>query len=165
MNEPEDRVTRLSDTARVEAFSDGVFAIIITLLVLDVRTPMVGPGQLLSGLLQQWPTYLAYVTSFLYVGVVWQNHHAAFDRIRLIDHGLHWANLGLLFTTALLPFPTVVISDAIQKGNAADARTAVGLYALIGALLCVSWLVFFRYLSRHPQLIDEHVDEGFFDRE
>ena len=165
MNEPEDRVTRLSDTARVEAFSDGVFAIIITLLVLDVRTPKVEPGQLLSGLLQQWPTYLAYVTSFLYVGVVWQNHHAAFDRIRLIDHGLHWANLGLLFTTALLPFPTVVISDAIQKGNAADARTAVGLYALIGALLCVSWLVFFRYLSRHPQLIEEHVDEAFFARE
>ena len=72
MNEPEDRVTWLSDTARVEAFSDGVFAIIITLLVLDVRTPKVEPGQLLFGLLQQWPTYLAYVTSFLYVGVVWR---------------------------------------------------------------------------------------------
>ena len=78
-----------------------------------------------------------------------------FDRIRLIDHGLHWANLGLLFTTALLPFPTVVISDAIQRGNAGRRGTAVGLYALIGALLCVSWLVFFRYLSHHPSLTED----------
>jgi uncharacterized membrane protein len=90
MNESQEHVARLSDTARVEAFSDGVFAIIITLLVLDLRKPEVGPGQLLSGLLQQWPTYLAYVTSFLYVGVVWQNHRAAFNRICLIDRGLHW---------------------------------------------------------------------------
>jgi hypothetical protein len=65
----------------------------------------------------------------------------------------------------LLPFPTAVVADAIQDGNPVDERTAVGLYALVGALLCVSWLVFFHYLSRHPELIAEGVVEGFFPRE
>ena len=165
MHESLDRAARLSDTSRVEAFSDGVFAIIITLLVLDLRPPAVAPGQLLAGLLAQWPTYLAFMTSFLYVGVVWLNHHAAFDRIRRIDRGLHWANLGILFTTTLLPFPTAVISKAVQADNPADARTAVGLYALIGVLLCASWLVFFRYLSRHPRLFEHDIEARFFERE
>lgn len=71
-----------TDTTRAEAFSDGVFAIIITLLVLDVGVPEHEPGGLLEGLLAQWPTYLAYVTSYLYVGVVWLNHKATFRRIQ-----------------------------------------------------------------------------------
>lgn len=75
MSEAPDRAARLSDTSRVEAFSDAVFAIVITLLVLDLRPPAVAPGQLLAGLLAQWPMYLAFVTSFLYIGVVWLNHH------------------------------------------------------------------------------------------
>ena len=90
-----------ADTGRAEAFSDGVIAIIITLLVLDLRPPGGEPGGLLRGLLRQWPTYLAYVTSYVYVGVVWLNHKAMFRRIRSIDRGLHWANFGILFTTAL----------------------------------------------------------------
>jgi uncharacterized membrane protein len=77
--------------------------------------------------LQQWPTYLAYVTSYLYVGVVWLNHKAEFRRIRWIDRGLHWVNIGVLFTTALLPFATAVMADAVQEGNQDDERTAVGL--------------------------------------
>src|SRR4051794_17180993 len=88
----DERLARLSDTSRVETFSDGVFAIIITLLVLDLRVPAVGRGALLTGLLQQWPAYVAYLTSFLYVGILWQNHHAVFHRIRYIDRGAHWAN-------------------------------------------------------------------------
>jgi uncharacterized membrane protein len=165
MDESRDRTAGRPDTGRSEAFSDGVFAIIITLLVLDLRPPEVESGRLLSGLLQQWPTYLAYVTSYLYVGVVWLNHKAAFKRIHAMDRGLHWANFGVLFATALLPFPTAVIADAVQKGNPADVRTAVGLYALIGALLCVSWLAFFHYLSRHPDLVEEDVEKGYFPRE
>jgi uncharacterized membrane protein len=142
-----------------------VLAIVIALLVLDLRPPQVPPGQLLSGLMAQWPGYLAHFTSFHYVAVVWLNHHAAFTRIRLIDRRLHWANLGILFTAALLPFPTAVLSQALQKGNSADARTAVGLYALVGVLLCVSWLVFFHHLSRHSELVEDDVEEGFFPRE
>jgi uncharacterized membrane protein len=155
----------LSDTARAETFSDGVLAIVITLLVLDLRPPTSEPGRLLSRLLEQWPTYLAYVASYVYVAVVWLNHTAAFRHIRYVDRGLHWANLGILFTTALLPFPTAVASNAMRVGNLADEQTAIALYALIGMLLCASWVVFFRYLHRHRELTKEHVGENFFARE
>ena len=100
----------MSDTRRVEAFSDGVFAIAITLLVLDLRVPDFESGRLLHDLFHLWGAYIAYVSSFLYIGVIWLNHHAAFTRIHRVDWGLQWANLALLFTTALLPFPTAVLS-------------------------------------------------------
>jgi uncharacterized membrane protein len=154
-----------SDTGRAEAFSDAILAIIITLLVLDLRVPDVDPGHLLSGLLGQWPGYVAYVASYAYVAVVWLNHKAAFRRIREIDSGLHWANILVLFSTALLPFSTAVISRALQENNQPDQRVAVALYALVGALLCTSWLVLFHYLARHPELVAEHVDRRFFPAE
>jgi uncharacterized membrane protein len=81
----DEQETLRSDTRRTEAFSDGVFAIVITLLVLDLRPPQVRPGHLLSGLIQQWPAYLAYVTSYIYVAVVWLNHKGAFMRIGRVD--------------------------------------------------------------------------------
>jgi uncharacterized membrane protein len=152
-------------TIRAEAFSDGVFAIVITLLVLDLHPPKAAPGELLSGLLEQWPTYLAYVTSYLYVGVVWLNHRAAFRRLQDCDKGLHWANLGVLFTSALLPFPTAVLAQAMQNGNPADVRTAVAMYALVGTCLTLSWSIFFHYLSRRPELVHDDVDELFFAAE
>ena len=106
MAKSQDQIPGRSDTRRAEAFSDGVLAIIITLLVLELKPPQGEPGRLLAGLLAQWPTYLAYVTSYLYVAVIWLNHKATFKRIHTIDRGLHWANVGVLFTTALLPFAT-----------------------------------------------------------
>lgn len=165
MNSDQEKSGSQSTSVRAEAFSDGVIAIVITLLVLDVRPPHGQPGQLLSGLLQQWPTYLAYAASYLYVAVVWLNHKAAFARIRVMNRGLHWANFGVLATTALLPFPTSVVAEAIENGNRTDARVAVALYALIGALLSASWWLFFHYLARHPELTEHHVDDAFFGRE
>lgn len=165
MAAPRRDTSTLSDTRRAEAFSDSVLAIIITLLALDLRPPTVAPGRLFEGLLEQWPTYLAYVTSYLYVAVVWLNHKAAFMRIRAADRGLHLVNLGVLATTALLPFPTAVMAHAVEVAHPADMRTAVALYALIGALLCASWWVFFGYLRRRPDLVDPRVEERFFDRE
>ena len=165
MSQSQDRSGSWSDTGRAEAFSDAVLAIVITLLVLDLQPPEHRPGQLLTALLDQWPTYLAYLTSFLYVGVVWLNHKAAFHRIRQMDRGLHWANLAILLTTSLLPFPTAVIADAVEAGDSADVRAAVGLYALVGVLVCVSWWWFFHYLGRHPELTEEDVHDRFFPRE
>lgn len=165
MSESRDSAATQAETGRTEAFSDGVLAIIITLLVFELRSPESEPGGLLSGLPRQWPLYLATATSFLYVAVIWLNYKATFKRIHSMDQRLHWANLGVLFTTALLPFPTAVVADAIQDGNAADVRTAVGLYALVGALLCLSWVVFFHHLHEHPELVEEDVAEGFFNGE
>jgi uncharacterized membrane protein len=112
MTDPDDDGSR-SDAGRTEAFSDGVLAIVITLLVLDLRVPRARPGHLLAGLLAQWPSYAAYVASYLYVAVVWLNHRATFQRVGTADRGLHWANFFVLFATALLPFPTIVLSDAL----------------------------------------------------
>jgi uncharacterized membrane protein len=151
-----------ADTVRAEAFSDGVLAIIITLLVLDLRPPDSEPGRLLSGLIDQWPSYLAYVVSYLYVGIVWTNHKAAFRRIRWADQGLHWVNLLVLFVTGLLPFPTAVVSRTLESGNLTDEQVAIALYALIGTLLSLSWLIFYEYLCRHPGLIEPGTDPTYF---
>jgi uncharacterized membrane protein len=83
----------LAESSRVEAFSDGVLAIAITLLVLDLHTAS-EPGRVGHDILQQWPSYLAYVASFLYIGVVWVNHHSLFTRLGRVDTGLLWCNLG-----------------------------------------------------------------------
>jgi uncharacterized membrane protein len=147
------------------AFSDAVIAIVITLLVLDLRPPDAEPGELLAGLLGEWPTYLAYAASYTYLAVIWMNHKAAFSRIGEMDRGLQWANLGILATLALVPWPTAVIAETARTGNLEDERVAVALYAIVGALLCLSWLVFFSYLARHPDLTKEDVDDSYFARE
>ncbi|MGL4255995.1 TMEM175 family protein [Microbacterium sp.] len=164
MSTPKAKATR-SDPSRAVAFSDAVIAIVITLLVLDLRPPETEPGGLLAGLLDEWPTYLAYAASYLYLAVIWLNHKAAFTRIREMDIGLQWANLGLLATLALVPWPTAVIAETARTGNLTDERVAVALYALVGALLCLAWLVFFAYLARHPDLTKDHVDDSYFARE
>ncbi|MFE9426533.1 TMEM175 family protein [Kitasatospora sp. NPDC006697] len=153
---------RRADTGRVEAFSDGVFAIAITILVLDLHPPEHPPGGLAHALLEQWPAYLGYLTSFGYIGVIWLNHHQAFTRLRYTDGGLHAANLALLFTTAALPFPTAVLSTAFQHSfTDADARTAVLLYAVVAAAMCLSWYVLFRHLDRTPALHAAHMEPAF----
>jgi len=155
----------VSDTRRVEAFSDGVFAIAITLLVLDLHVPDFEPGRLLHDLGHLWGAYIAYVSSFLYIGVIWLNHHNAFTRIHRIDWGLQWANLGLLFMTALLPFPTAVLSAALQSGATSDRRIAVVLYALIAGGMAATWLALFQRLSQHPELTDGAEGAAFFRNE
>ena len=157
--------TTRAHPGRAVAFSDAVIAIVITLLVLDLRPPEAEPGDLLTALLEEWPTYLAYAASYIYLAVIWLNHKAAFTRIREMDIGLQWANLGILATLALVPWPTAVIAETARTGNLEDERVAVALYAIVGALLCLSWLVFFSYLARHPDLTHDEVDDTYFARE
>jgi uncharacterized membrane protein len=153
------------DTARVEAFSDAVFAVAMTVLVFNLTTPAHRPGHLLASLLHRWPVYVSYLASFVYVGVIWMNHHAAFMRIRSIDRGLRIANLGILLHTVLIPFPTTVMSATLQESNLADSRAAIGLYAVVGALMCAAWWVFFHHLVRRPNLTEAGVPERFFAAE
>ncbi|GIH18070.1 TMEM175 family protein [Rugosimonospora africana] len=154
-----------SDTGRTEAFSDGILAIVITLLVLDLRPPNSPAGHLLSGLLEQWPGYAAYVASYAYVAVVWLNHKATFRRIRRADRGLNWLNLLVLFSTALLPFPTTVLSSALRRPDQADRRVAVATYALVGVVLSAAWLVLYHYLARHADLLQDTAHDRFFRSE
>jgi uncharacterized membrane protein len=155
---------RLSDSTRVEAFSDGVFAIAITLLVLDLRAPD-HRGEMLGQLVRQWPAYLAYLASFGYVGVIWVNHHQLFTRIAAVDLGLIWRNLALLLGASVLPFPTAVLSNAFQLGGHADEVAAFVLYALVAAVTAATWLLLFQYLSTHERLLARHTPIAFFAAE
>jgi uncharacterized membrane protein len=155
---------QLSDSTRVEAFSDGVLAIVITLLVLNLRAPY-ERGQMLHQLLHQWPAYLAYLASFGYVGVIWVNHHQLFTRIAAVDPGLLWRNLALLLATSVLPFPTAVLSNAFQLGTRADQVVAFVLYALVAAVMAPTWLALFHYLSANERLLSGHTSPSFFVQE
>jgi len=156
---------RLSASSRVEAFSDGVLAIVMTLLVLDLRIPIAEHESTLSQLLDQWPTYLAYLASFGYVGVIWVNHHQLFTRIGAVDSGLLWCNLALLLATSVLPFPTAVLGRAFQTRRLADEITGVVVYAVVATLMAAAWLLLFHYLSRHERLLARHVSPSFFAAE
>jgi uncharacterized membrane protein len=133
--------------------SDGVFAIVITLLVLDLANPDYSPGELGTALARQWPAYLAFALSFLYVGALWLNHHALFRRISRLDLALNWLNLGLLLGAVIIPFPTAVLARAFAHGTVHDEKVAVLLYATAAALMSAAWLATFSYLARHPGLL------------
>jgi uncharacterized membrane protein len=156
---------RLSDPDRLEAFSDGVFSITITLLVVDIVRPEYEPGHLLDKLQAQWPNYVAFLASFFYVGIIWLNHRAVFSRVRYCDRSLHFANLLLLLTSGLIPFPTALLSAAMQHGREVDAVVSIALYAAVGSLMCLSWLLLFHVLSINPHLLELHIDRTFFPSE
>ncbi|MBM0204911.1 DUF1211 domain-containing protein [Micromonospora sp. STR1s_5] len=152
---------RVSGTDRMTAFSDGVFAIVITLLVIELRVPEYHEGELLTGLLGEGASYLAFVVSFVYIGVLWLNHHALLRLIRGTTLTLSWINLGVLFGAVIIPFPTAVLASAFTHGDTDDQRAAVALYALAAALMSAPWLVFFGYLHRHPALLERRVSPEY----
>ncbi|MFC5926109.1 TMEM175 family protein [Micromonospora vulcania] len=154
-----------SETTRLLSFSDGVFAIIITLLVLDLQPHEVRRGELLHALTERWPAYLAYLASYLVVAVSWLNHRAALHRVGSSGKGLQWWNLGVLFSTALVPFAASVVSQAVREGDRADERVGVALYGAVGLLLSASWMGLFHYLARRRDLLDPAVSPGFFPGE
>ena len=154
----------LAESTRVEAFSDGVFAIAITLLVLDLKAP-VSRGAVLHDLLVQWPAYLAYLASFGYIGVIWVNHHYLFTRIARVNGALLWRNLALLLAMSVLPFPTAVVASAFQYGDVNDERTAIVFYTLVAGAAAVSWLVLFHFLSHAPHLLEDQAHTAFFAAE
>ena len=102
---------------RLEAFSDGVFAIAITLLVLEIRLPpsdqLSDPTRLVAALGDLWPSYLGYALSFVTVGIMWANHHNLFRYVATVDHGLLLANLLLLLGVGFVPFPTALLAATL----------------------------------------------------
>jgi uncharacterized membrane protein len=114
--------------ARMEAFSDGVFAIAVTLLVLEIKVPSTSGGKSLGhGLLELWPSYAGFVVSFVTIGIIWVNHHVVLASIQSVNRALLFKNLVLLLTVSFIPFPTAVMADYLRAGSGEDV--AVALYA------------------------------------
>lgn len=146
--------------ARIEAFSDGVFSIIATLLVLDLRVPreaMLHGQTLFSALADQWPIYLTFVASFLQVGVVWANHHTMFSHIKKSDHALLVLNLLLLMCIAVLPFTTALLSE-YARSDFLDLRVAAFTYSAILGIAGIFFILIWRHADTHG-LINSHTDE------
>ncbi|HYC94428.1 MAG TPA: TMEM175 family protein [Sphingomicrobium sp.] len=150
------------DASRVVGFSDAFFAIIITLLVIEIRRPDAAHGELGSALLAAWPSYAAFALAFVYVGVIWLNHHGLFRLIESVDTRLNWINLLILGTAALMPFPTGVLAEAFQSGNIADQRAAVVLYGVVAGLMSAAWVPIFPYLERQRAKLAPTVPSGYF---
>jgi uncharacterized membrane protein len=140
---------------RVEAFSDGVFAIVITLLVLELRPPEKQEGEhLAAALWDLWPNYIAYVIAFIVIGVMWINHHRLFNLVRIVDGGLLVLNLNLLLWTAVIPFPTVVMADYLRDGGA-DAKIAVAFFCAVVLVNSLSWGALYLWITHDDRLIGE----------
>jgi uncharacterized membrane protein len=149
----------LMNLSRFESFSDAVFAIAVTLLVLNFRVPdlprTVGNGEIVRRLLSLWPDFLGYVTSFIVIGVLWINHHALFHFLRRVDRYSLVINLLLLMFVAFIPFPTALIA---RYGGLVPVVILFGLsMALTGILFSALWF----YAVRTYLNTDMHLDARF----
>jgi TMEM175 potassium channel family protein len=137
--------------SRLEAFSDGVIAVAITLLVLNLTVPTPPQLNLASKLLRHWPEYAAYAISFFTIGIIWINHHAMIGRLREVDHAILFLNLLLLFWIAVLPFATNLMASYLREQHGENLAAAV--YA--GSLLLMA--LTFALLNHHLLVRKAHL--------
>lgn len=155
--QPRPSRARTLRTARFEAFSDGVFAIAITLLVLELAVPVVGESGLMKALAGQWPSYLAYVVSFSTVGALWLAHTSISEYLGRADLILVRLNLVLLLVVSFLPFPTKLLAEFIKEpGNERVAVTIYGASFLASLLLVIA---LWRYAIR-AGLVNSDLDDA-----
>ncbi len=146
----------MSDTARLETFADGVFAIAITLLILEVKVPSVAGARLGAAVAHQWPSYAGYVVSFLTIGVMWVNHHHMFKLIERTSHGFLMTNVVFLMTIAFLPWPTALVAEYIRDPSGRTVATVV--YGLTMTAIAIMFNVVWRYASGRGALLGQEVD-------
>lgn len=152
MGSDSDRLA-LRETTRIEAFSDGVFAIAITLLILEIQVPHAeNAEQLRSALLHLWPSYLAFLASFMTIGIMWMNHHRLFTLIERSDDGLMALNLLLLLGQTWVPFPTALLAEHLLGS---DGRVAGIVYAASFFVIALFFNVLWRYAVRTKLVADD----------
>jgi uncharacterized membrane protein len=148
-------------TARLETFSDGVFAIAATILVLEISVEDPLHGSLRDALFDLWPSYLAYATSFLTIGIIWVNHHAVFELIGRVDRTLLFLNTLLLMDIAFFPFPTRLVAEFLSDGD--NEQTAVLAYGCTLTLMAILYGALWFYAARGRRLIGPDVPQRRVD--
>jgi uncharacterized membrane protein len=142
------REQRNANPDRLLTFTDGVFAIIITILVLDIKVPDLGSGQALQdSLVAMWPSFSAFVVSFLLVGMFWVGHRGAFAQVRYIDHNVTWLNLLFLLPVSVVPFAASMV------GEYSSEPTALHVYGAVLIAATLLRMALDGYLHRHPGLL------------
>ncbi|OLP20217.1 DUF1211 domain-containing membrane protein [Leptolyngbya sp. 'hensonii'] len=160
MKRPEPQEGELT-TDRIEAFSDGVFAIAITLLILEIRLPHseASHESLAASLWALWPSYFAYIFSFVMIGIYWVNHHYIFKIYRKTDHGFNLLNVFFLMCISFLPFPTAVLGSHLLDVD--EQRTVVAFYVFGLFLPAFSWFLTWIYACFNYRLIDLRLSPKF----
>jgi len=145
---------------RVEAFSDGIFAIIITLLVLEIKVPHIHDNnsttELQEALYAILPKVISWIISFFTIAVIWVNHHKILKQIKNLDNGIFWWNAVLLLWSSFIPFPTAVLGDYPEN------QTSVILYGVVMALMAVSFTFMRFYAIRNKHVLDDNVNLDAF---
>jgi uncharacterized membrane protein len=136
-------------TNRLEAFSDGVFAIAITLLVLELNVP--AGDHLWQQLKDEWPSFAAFFVSFWVIGIIWVNHHGVLDHLARADRGVLYLNLLLLFTVVFIPFPTALLADHLKSGE--DETTAAVVYSGAFVAMSVAYAFLWTYITNRKELL------------
>jgi uncharacterized membrane protein len=154
-----EKETGRKETGRIEAFSDGVFAVAITLLVFDLKVPLPLAGDTLSitglgsALLHQWPSYLAFVTSFATILIMWVSHHSIFKLVDKSDKAFLFANGLLLMLVTVVPFPTSLVSEYLTTPAAATACAVyAGIFVVINLAYNLLW-----WIITHQHLLNPRV--------
>src|SRR5216684_3876694 len=146
-------------TERITAFSDGVFSIAITLLVLNLRVPTVlpseSPGNVLDQLRTQWPNLLSYILSFVIIGIYWIAHHNMFHYIKRSDRPFLWINILLLMCVAFIPFPAGLLGQ--YSGQRISLITYASSLILTNLMLSLLWW----YATSNHRLVDQDIDPHF----
>lgn len=161
--------TQTKETARIETFADGVFAIIITLMAFALRVPqqeeLADGVTLLEVMASDWPSYLTFFVSFLTIGVMWINHHRMFASIKRTDHIFLLINVAFLFGVSIVPFSTALVAEYLQHR---EATTAMMVYNLVYILMALLFNAVWRYATWNNRLIEQttnrEIIEGIWRR-
>ena len=143
-------------TDRLETFSDGVIAIAITLLILEIRVPHVEEGGLARALAEQWPSYAAYIVSFAVIGIMWVNHHRIFHLLKAVDRPLLFINLLLLMFIAAVPFPTALLAEYLDVGGR-DSHIAAAVYSANATGCALAFNMMWRWVVRKGDLLRDDI--------
>lgn len=147
---------------RVQAFSDGIFAILITILVLEFRLPQYTAGELAPAVLAQWPILFAYVLTFSYIGILWLFHHDLFGYIENTNPQLNIINLFSIFLTTLLNYSMSLLADSIVTQNRADMQFSFALYAAVALSISASYFRLYSYLEKNRELLSPEKCAAYF---